>query len=144
MERTNKQQYVLFKNTVNFENYLDEIDNMKHKTSLSRFRLSNHNLLIEKGRHMRPRLERNERKCFNCKNRMEDESHFITECPIYIQERELLYNCCKQDCINFDSLTKEQKFIFLFTNESKNITKALGKFIFQSMKVRENMIISFS
>ena len=57
---------------------------------------------------MRPRLDRNERKCFNCKSKIEDECHFITECPIYTQERELLYNCCKQDCVNFDSRTKEQ------------------------------------
>ena len=27
-----------------------------------------------------------------------------------------------KDCKNFESLTKEQKFIFIFTNESANVT----------------------
>ena len=97
--------YVLFKTTVNIENYLDEIENTKHKTSLSRFRLSNYNLLIEKGRHMRPRLDRNERKCFNCRDKIEDAHHFITECPIYNHEREILFESCNRECQNFDVLT---------------------------------------
>ena len=132
--------YVTFKRTVNYEKYLDQIENAKHKISLSRFRLSNHNLLIEKGRHMRPRLERNERKCFNCKEEVEDECHFVIECPLYTEERKLLFGCCKQNCKNFDSLTKEQKFIFIFTNESANVTKILAKFIFQSSKIRETSV----
>ena len=130
--------YALFKRTVNYENYVDQIENVKHKTSLSRFRLSNHNLLIEKGRHMRPRLERNDRKCFNCADKIEDECHFVTECPLYIEERELLFDCCKQNCKNFNSLSRDQKFIFIFTNESESVAKALGRFIFQSLKIREN------
>ena len=42
--------YVTFKRTVNYEKYLDQIENAKHNTSLSRFRLSNHNLMMEKGK----------------------------------------------------------------------------------------------
>ena len=43
--------------------------------------------MIEKGRHMRPRIECNERKCFICKNDVEDEIHFLTKCPLYDNER---------------------------------------------------------
>ena len=74
--------YVTFKKAVSYEKYLDQIENVNHRVCLSRFRLSNHNLLIEKGRHMRPRLERNERKCFNCNVEIEDECHFIIKCPL--------------------------------------------------------------
>ena len=136
--------YARFKRTIKYENYLDQIENVKHKTSLTRFRLSNHNLLIEKGRYMRPRLERNDRKCFNCPDKIEDECHFVSKCPLYIRERELLFDCCKQDCSNFDSLSNDQKFIFIFTNESEGIAKALGRFIFQSLKIRENLIINLN
>ena len=132
--------YVKFKTTVNYGKYLDQVENIKHKTALIRFRMSNHNLLIEKGRHMRPRLERNDRKCFNCAGKIEDEYHFTIECPLYNDDRILLFGCCKKFCMNFDALTEEQKFIFIFTNENANINKMLARFVFQSLKMRETII----
>ena len=131
--------YINFKRTVYYEKYLDQIENEKHKTILTRFRLSNHNLLIEKGRHMRPPLERNDRKCFNCKEEIEDEGHFIIKCPLYTEERKLLFDCCRKECNNFDSLTEEQKFLFIMSNETPCIIKILAKFIFQSFKKRETI-----
>ena len=129
--------YASFKNSICLEKYLHEINNHKHKVALSRFRLSNHNLLIEKGRHMRPRLERNERKCFICKEKIENEMHFLTECPLYKNERAILYQACRENSKNFTSLTKEQKFIFIMTNECANVMRSLGKFVFESFKLRE-------
>ena len=69
--------YVLFKNNVGFEKYLYQVKNKSHRKAMTRFRLSNHSLLIEKGRHLRPPLERSERKCFICKNEVEDEKQFF-------------------------------------------------------------------
>ena len=66
MESPKAISYVLFKKTVFFEKYLYEIKNMKHKIALSRFRLSNHNLLIEKRRYFRPTIEQNNMKYFLC------------------------------------------------------------------------------
>ena len=43
--------YFLFKNSVHFEKYLCHVKNLGHRKAMSRFRLSNHSLLIEKGRH---------------------------------------------------------------------------------------------
>ena len=118
---------VTIKRIVTYEKYLHQIDNLKHKTTLSRFRLPNHNLLIEKGRHMRPRLQRNECKCFKCIHGIEDDCHFIINCPLYMEECKVLFDCCRKDCKHFNSLTDKQKFIF----------KALAKFIFQSQKKRQ-------
>ena len=114
------------------------IDNLDFENrKIVKFRLSNHNLLIEKGRHTRPRLERNDRKCFICKEKIENEMHFITECPLYENERVILYEACRKNCKNFASLTKEQKFIFVMTNECVNVIRSLGKFVFESFKLRE-------
>ena len=46
------------------EKYITTVPNTKHKISLCRFRVSSHGLMIEKGRHARPKIERGERKCF--------------------------------------------------------------------------------
>ena len=121
--------YATFKCNVKFEKYLDQIKIGKHRTSLSRFRLSNHSLLIEKGRYTKPKLDRSDRICFNCLSDIEDEFHFVIRCPLYSQERSLLFNCCKSDCKNFETLSEEQKFIFIFTNESENIRNALARYI---------------
>ena len=123
--------YVTIKRIVTYEKYLDQIDNLKHKSTLSRFRLSNHNLLIEKGKHIRPRLQRNERKCFKCIHEIKD------GCSLYMEERMVLFDCCRKDCKHFDSLTDKQKFIFVITNKTSYVTKALAKFIFQSQKTRQ-------
>ena len=53
-----------YKTSINLEPYLFQKLNLKHKIAIFRFRLSSHLLMIEKGRHMRPKLERNERFCF--------------------------------------------------------------------------------
>ena len=96
-----------------FEKYLYDVKNRKNKIALTRFRLSNHNLLIEKGRHMRPKLDRTERKCFLCKDVIEDEKHFITNCPLYSKHRAILYHSLQNNSIYFTSLTEEDNFFLL-------------------------------
>ena len=135
--------YATFKNTVYLEKYLYEVKNLKHKIALSHLRLSNNTLLIEKGRHMRPRLERNERKCFVCKDQIEDENHFIVKCPLYSKERAVLFQSCRENCMNFDLLTTDvQKFIFIMTNENPSVIAKLASFVFNAFKVRDSAINS--
>ena len=117
--------------------------NTKHKTAISRFRLSNHSLMIEKDRHMKPKIERNERKCYLCKYIIENEEHFLIRCPLYNPQRKVLENACKVNCNRYDYLTQEQKFIFIMSNENEKIIKELGKFIFNSLILREKVIKYF-
>ena len=102
--------------------------------------MSNHNLLIEKGRYARPRIDRSERKCFNCKDDIEDEYHFIIKCPLYNNERRALIGLCGNIYKNFNSLSDEQKFVFILSNENENILETLSRFIFHSLKNREQII----
>lgn len=73
--------YALFKTTPGFETYLDEISCVKERTALTKFRISNHKLMIEKGRHSK--IDRELRFCPFCPNRVEDEKHFLLECQTY-------------------------------------------------------------
>ena len=117
--------YCKIKYNVSLENYHYEVKNIIHKIALSRLRLSNHSLLIETGRHLRPKLERHERKCFVCKDDIEDECHFVTKCPLYSSERNVLYNSLKGNSKFFESLNEEQKFVFIMTNENKMVMREL-------------------
>ena len=130
--------YAMFKSSVHPEKYLFELKNRKHKICLSRFRLSNHNLLIEKGRHVRPKIERENRKCFICPDEVENEVHFLTKCRIYQEERNLLYQSCREICYQFDSIqTSEQIFTFILSNENPSLIKAIARFVYNSFKIRE-------
>ena len=133
--------YKTFKVNISLENYLYLVKNLKHKIALSRFRLSNHNLLIEKGRHMIPKIERNQRKCLLCKTEVEDEFHFLIICPLYDEERATLFQQCRINSIHFDTtLNDQQKFIFIMTNECPTILGILAKYVYNSFKIRETFI----
>ena len=132
--------YNKFKSNCKTEKYTSSVKNIKHKIGLCRFRVSSHNLMIEKGRHFRPKIERQERKCPCCKLTVEDECHFLTECPIYNSERNKLYATIRESSHHFDNMTNEQKFIFIMTNEDEIILQKVAKFIFTSMKLRNGLL----
>ena len=57
------------------------------RVAMSKLLLSSHTLLIETGRWHRPHsIPREDRTCNIC-NKLEDEYHFIIECPLYTDLR---------------------------------------------------------
>ena len=92
-------------------------------------------------------MERND-NMFLCEVEVEDEKDIKTKCPLYAlyaiyplyalyaplyaQERGLLFQAFRQNCIHFDSLSVDEKFIFILTNESKEVAWESAKFVFNS------------
>ena len=118
-----------------FEPYL-KLLNRKQRVSLTKLRVSDHKLMIEEGRRKKPRIPRELRTCNMCPNKIEDETHFLTNCPLYgsrsklFQEFEALYP-------SFHTLSDDQKFIYLMSQEDPDISSSLAKAIieWQSLKV---------
>ena len=135
------EAYLRYKGDIRIEKYLTHIKNIKHRKALTRFRLSCHLLMIEKGRHHNPPLDRSERTCPFCESVIEDEIHFLIECPKYNNERIPIFRACNQSSIYFENMTNESKFIFIMTNEDINIMSILGSFIFNCFKKREIELI---
>ena len=77
----------------NFElqKYLTFNINKYLRLNLTKLRLSAHNLAIETGRYCKPIIPANERYCKSCKDKVEDEHHFLIDCPIYNQVREKFF-----------------------------------------------------
>ena len=140
-ESTKAASFKIFKINTVLEPYLTLSFSMKHKKAISRFRLSNHTLMIEKGRHLK--IEKIKRTCYFCKEKVENEEHFLLNCPQYCPQRKILENVCTENCIRYRNLTEEQKFIFIMSNENEMIIKALGKFLTDSFNIREKMIMYF-
>ena len=55
----------------------------KVKRRFTQLRISAHSLAIETGRYSRPRISRERRYCFSCKDAIEDEGHFLLQCKLY-------------------------------------------------------------
>ena len=104
---------------------------------LSRFRLSCHQLMIERGRHQKPMIERSQRKCKICINKIEDEPHFLIECPLYEKERETLTCLCSDLDPDYNDMTCEEKYIFIMSNQNPNLLNMLGRYVTISFKIHE-------
>ena len=137
LKSSKADSYITHKHFPQFEVYFQEIKNNKHRRALTRLRLSSHQLMIEKGRHLKPFMERSMRKCKLCTHKIEDEAHFLIECPLYEKEREQLEYCCIMQAPNFANLNTQQKYIFIMTNENAKLLELLGKFVFNAFKLHE-------
>jgi hypothetical protein len=105
-----------------------------YRQILCKFRISAHNLRIETGRYEKTKdnsgnyskLEKENRICKFCNLRMvEDESHFLLKCPLYIVRdssavRRLLWTCCSRG-------TSQRA---LHTENSWFVSPTLGRHIF--------------
>lgn len=86
LKQPKMRTYALFKFNFELESYLVNIRDFKLRRVLTRFRLSNHDLEIEVGRHKGLPVE--ERYCRRCtEGAIESEIHFVCECPAYFDLR---------------------------------------------------------
>ena len=129
-EGSKLRTYAIFKTNIGYENYLSKITNPKIRTHITKLRLSNHNLMIETGRHKK--INREMRICPLCHKGIEDEMHFLFSCPAYKTIREDLFITFNLEKPNFRFLSNNTKLEFLMAKIDKNI----GKFIFNCFEIR--------
>ena len=104
------------------------MNNRDVRKSFTRFRVSAHDLAIERGRYKNIKSEN--RICKNCQTQeIENEIHFLINCPKYSYERENLFSHVAKTCINFEKLSHQNKFIWLMTSEDTDIIIKVAYFI---------------
>ena len=130
--------YKQFKNRVKFEQYLTDVTQRKHRVAMCKLRTSDHNLMIEQGRRARPRLERIFRTCPTCIDPIENEYHFLTSCTMYNNRDAMFQNIARLYPL-FAELDNENKFIFLCSQENKDINKILAANTYEWLKIRETL-----
>ena len=127
--------YARFKHEFEMEHYLDFITEKKYKIALTKFRLSSHDLAIERGRF--EHIERNNRLCRYCNlNMIENEYHFLLVCPLYRDLRKKYFQIyyCHWPTMN--------KFDDLMAKTSKHAILNLSKFVFYAMRLRDSVQIT--
>ena len=114
--------YSRYKHDFQLESYLDTIHDKKFKIALKKFRLSSHDLAIERGRF--ENIPRDERICRYCNlNMIENEYHFLLVCSLYRDLRRKYFKnyYCRWPTLN--------KFDDLLSKQTKQMTLNLSKYL---------------
>ena len=129
--------YKTFKTEPKFEAYLDITDNINLRKTLTRFRTSSHALQIELGRQTNIKAE--QRFCPICKNKVEDEFHFLIECPFYNDNRKIMYDAFS-DVRGFYYLSNYDIFHTILSSSTKCHILGLAKYLHESFNKRAALL----
>ena len=86
-------------------------------------------IAIETGRHAKPKIAKEERKCRYCnRDDVEDDKHFLLKCPLYKEER---LSLCDSVVLNVSAMSQGDVFVHLLSSKEPTTVKALGTFFIQ-------------
>ena len=103
------------KTDIGMTKYLTLITHIDSRIALCKIRLSNHDLMIEKGRHRG--INRTERFCPFCPKSVESEEHFLLQCKTFSILRNKLLSGVRTIVALPDQMLEHEKFKTLLTNE---------------------------
>ena len=129
-ESSKLRTYSLFKTEVGIEKYLSDMKNVANRILVTKFRLSNHRLMIEVGRHNK--IPRDRRFCPFCPDLIEDEKHFLFTCPTYTHLRRRFLDPASNSIRSFQYLPHDAKLQALLSIMESDTCK----FIASSMDLR--------
>ena len=137
--------YKSLKSSFTCEPYITLVRNRNQRSSLTRLRVSAHNLAIESGRKTRPITPIEQRICLYCKpetnnqtptgqtqtqtSSLDDEFHFLIKCQHFAIKRNCLFGKMSSIIPGFNNLSDELKFVKLLTPTSPRAAKLTNKFI---------------
>ena len=122
---TKADTYRTFKMNMSFEAYLSH-PKRKERVAMTKLRISDHKLMVEKGRHFNPIIPRENRKCHMCTTEVENEVHFLTDCKMYGSQSNF-WNQVTTKFPQTANLRKEDKLTFILTQEDPEILELLLK-----------------
>lgn len=146
-EKPKLRLYRQIKTKLRMEDYLNEMNRDKHR-QLTMLRGGTNHLRIERGRWVGEKV--NERVCMVCLcDDIENEQHFLLECPMYVCERARLFEEIRQKCkIDIESL-KNYQLMNLLIGEGigggelgREVRKLVLFYISKANKIRNRFVSS--
>ena len=132
--------FAKLKTAIGLENYLISCQRLEIRTSISKFTLLNHDLMIERGRYLG--IDKSERFCPFWPNLIETEDPFLLQCATFntLRMDHLIF---KLENINpnFAFLSDTDKFIFSLTHE--DALQYVGQFLYKAFYLCEKHKIKF-
>jgi hypothetical protein len=122
-----KSKLYLFSNlkqNLSVESYLS-ISNFEYRKLITKLIISEHNLLIEKGRHSN--IPREQRLCSHCKC-IDDEKHFLLHCTINSELRSSFLNILNKENQIFNNLSESKTLSYILNPSTPSRVNKLGSF----------------
>ena len=126
--------YKSFKKEFYAEKYVELNLSRCERAKMAQLRLGILPLRIETGRFRRESIE--ERKCYNCTNEIEDETHFLLYCPKYNSCREHLF----ENIINSMPVFRDSNDIEKLNILMNDFPRQTAKFINGAYNIRTNLL----
>ena len=152
--RNKLRTYALFKSEWGFEPYLVSVNSYERRVLLSKFRLGICPLRIETGRYEvitrnskgRPEAER---LCLQCMlGKVEDEFHFLLQCPVYANRRASFLHVI-QDKLSISSevmqaacIDKNNVFGDIMRSVDDDVINAVADYIWDAFVIRERLVLN--
>ena len=119
------QCYLALKREYRLADYLTRVTDTKHRTTLTKYRLSEHSLAIETGRYKKSCLPKEERFCQLCKeDKVETELHFLTKCTKLQPVRTKYFPKFGYKHPEFDHMTDISKIAILLGEHTESCSLA--------------------
>ena len=100
---------------------------------MAKFRLSNHKLMIEKGRHLN--LLKVDRKCPFC-SAFEDEIHFLLKCETFSALRDTMYSSVEEK-LNEELNRNDVEMMIRYLLGNTQISTIVAKYLRKTMELRD-------
>ena len=112
--------------------------NNEQRTTITKFRISAHDLEIERGRYYGTEVD--QRICKLCKTEVEDETHFLLQCPQLNTARNTILNDISLKYKNFNNLNTDSKFIWLMSSEDQFIFQKVYELLCSLLETKKIML----
>ncbi|MGH0192630.1 UNVERIFIED_CONTAM: hypothetical protein FKN15_020198 [Acipenser sinensis] len=121
--------YQALKRDYTLAEYRSTVRDTKQRQILTKYRLSDHSLAIEKGRHRQTWLPKEERLCGHCETgEVETEMHFLTHCEKYKNTRDIFFPKFCDLVPEFPKMCDTQKLSILL-GEDKHTARLAGQYV---------------
>ena len=135
-ESSKLRTYSLIKSEVKREPYLLSVRNVEDRIAMTKFRLSNHKLMIEKGRYLN--LDINDRKCPFCQ--LIDETHFLLTCSTYAILRNDLLDKVEEILRSEPLVRTDNQLMMRYLLGNTEIAPIVAKYLNRTLKIRDFLI----
>ncbi|KAL2076447.1 hypothetical protein ACEWY4_027956 [Coilia grayii] len=138
IEHSNKLNcFQKIKNNYELATYLTEIKEFKQRKCVTSYRIIDHSLAIETGRHRQTWLPKEERLCEQCnEGAVEDELHFLTVCSKYSSIRKHYFEKFRKVLPQFYLLENEEKLPYLL-GECRDCITIAAQYVSDCHKMRK-------
>ena len=127
------RSYKLFKRNIYLERYVQYNLTCKERSLLAQIRMGILPINIETGRYKN--ISADKRFCYQCTTKIENEMHFMFECPVYADHRTKLFSCI-ENTYDFKRLDLHTQFSYLCTYYPRQ----LAKYVTQAFAKRQSIL----